>query len=246
MMKQIVVAAGSALAALLIFLVGALVLGPVAARPVLSENPDSTFQRTITVTGEGVVTAKPDSLQAEISVVTLEKNLQEALTENNRKMAAVVAALKELGIADKDIQTARFNVDPEQAPYNGPIIRYRVSNSVQVTIRDLARAGELLDRAIEAGANDIYGVWFSISDPEQPEKQARLQAVEDAMIKARELVETAGAKLGAVLTITTDSYSPRYYGLERMTLPMATDVAVPIEAGELQVKVTMQVVFEIE
>jgi uncharacterized protein YggE len=247
MIKPAAVAAGTALAVLAVFLAGAQVLGPVTVQPTLDRDATNAFQRTITVSGEGTVTAKPDSLQAELGVVTVRPALPESIQENNEKMAAVIAALKELGLADKDIQTARLQIDVERAPYNGPITGYRVSNRVRITIRDLARAGEILDRSVEAGVNDLYGVWFATGDAKQLEQQARLAAVADALSKAREMVEAAGGRLGQVLTISaTNEYRPRYSDFYTLSAPVAERAAVPIEAGELELRVTVQVVFEIE
>ncbi|OGF52887.1 MAG: hypothetical protein A2Z21_04325 [Candidatus Fraserbacteria bacterium RBG_16_55_9] len=246
MLKQATISAGIALAVLAIFLLGDQVLGPAASSALAKKSPDTAFQRTISVMGEGKITAKPDSVQAEIGVTSLRNTLKEAIAENNEKMAAVIAALKGLGIAEKDIQTVRFNVDLERADYNGPITGYRVSNQLHVTIRDLNRAGEILDRVIEAGANDVSGVRFAVSDVGELEKQARLTAIADAMSKAREMVEAVGAKLGSVLTITTASYSPPAY--ERSLVFMASSDAksVPLEPGELQLYTSVQVVFAID
>lgn len=245
MLKQATISAGITLVVLAAFLLGAQVLGPAAPSALTKRSSDNAFQRTISVTGEGTITAKPDSVQAEIGVTSLRNTLKEAIAENNEKMAAVIAALKDLGIADKDIQTVRFNVELERANYNGPITGYRVSNQLHVTIRGLNRAGEILDRAIEAGANDVSGIHFATSNVEELEKQARLAAITDAMSKAREMVEAAGAKLGSVLTITTASYNPPVY--ERSLFMASADVrSVPIEPGESQLRVSVQVVFGIE
>jgi len=244
MLKQMTITAGVALAVLSIFLLGAQVLGPRSANPLI-ESSNADFQRTVTVTGEADINVKPDSLQAEIGVVSLREKLQEAITENNEKMAAVIAALKELGIAEKDIQTVRFDVQPERTDYNGPIVRYRVSNELHVTIRDLSRAADILDRAIQSGANDLSGIRFAASNLEQLEQQARKEAITDAMSKARQMVEAAGGKLGQVLTISTASYNPPMY--DRSVLFGAADVkGVPVEPGELQLKVSVQVVYAIE
>ena len=245
MLKQATISAGITLAVLAIFLLGAQVLGPAAPSTLAKQSPDNAFQRTISVTGEGTITTKPDSVQADIGVTALRNTLGEAIAENNEKMAAVIATLKDLGIAEKDIQTVRFNVELERADYNGPITGYRVSNQLHVTIRDLGRAGEILDRAIEAGANDVSAIHFATSDVAGPEKQARLAAIADAISKAREMVEAAGAKLGSVLTITTTSVNPPAY--ERVMFMASADVkSVPVEAGELQLQTSVQVVFGIE
>ena len=242
MFKQVTLSTGITLAVLAIFLLGAQVMGPGATSSM--KTLDSSFQRTITVTGDGAFTANPDSVEADIGVTSLRDTLQEAIAENNQKMAAAIAALKELGIAEKDIQTVRFDVELERAIYNGPITGYRVSNQLHITIRDLTRAGEVLDRAIEAGANDVSQIHFAANDVAELEKEARQRAIADAMSKAREMVEVTGAKLGSVLTINTLSYNPPL--VARYAVMSADAKSVPLEPGELQLKVSVQVVFAIE
>ncbi len=245
-MKQIALVVASTLAVLMVFMLGTQFPGIGTAQsngP--STNVDESYDRTITVTGEGVVVTKPDALTADIGVVSIQKSLEEALAENSTKMTAVIEALKALGVLEKDIQTSQFNVGIERQDYNGPIIGYRVTNTIHVAIRALDRAGQILDQAVKSGANDIYGVRFTISEQDDLASQARKAAVADAKLKAEELVEAAGSKLGKVLSISIYS-APVFYNDSRLFAAKEAAPSVPLETGELDMTVSVQVTFAIE
>ena len=245
-MKQIALVVASTLAVLMIFMLGTQFPNAGTAQSNGTTHTDDGFDRTITVTGVGVILSKPDTLKADIGVVSIQKSLDEALAENNSKMAAVIAALKALGINEKDIQTSQFNVSIERQDYNGPITGYHVTNTVHVTIRDLDQAGQILDEAVKAGANEIFGISFAISETEDLASQARQAAVADAKRKAEELVGAAGGRLGRVLTISTYN-EPVYYGNAQFSSALRLeDAAVPLEGGELDLTMNVQVVFAIE
>jgi uncharacterized protein YggE len=205
------------------------------------------LNRTITVSGAASAGAKPDIVRATFGVETIQKTLEAALAENNQRMAAVIAKLKELGIADRDIQTVNFSVNVERA-FNqgvpGPITGYRVTNNVRATIRSLDLVGMIIDRAIGAGANTVGSIAFGISEVKTLQSQARAQAVADAQAKAQELAKAAGIQVGQVITIVETGVTVPQ-GTERSAAPVAL-AAVPIEGGELIVSVSVQVVFAIQ
>jgi hypothetical protein len=245
MYKQIALTVGLALALIATFIIGSQFSGTGIAQQTV--NPTNEPNRTISITGEGTISATPDALSANISVVSIERTLNEAIADNNIKMEAVIAALKALGIESKEIQTTQFNVNVEREKWDGPVTGYRVWNQVHVTTTDLDSAGTILDSAIAAGANDVNGVQFIISDREELEREARLAAIADAMSKAEEMVNAAGAQLGNVLTIS--SYSPNrgYQPYEINYRAMESDAApaVPLESGELDLRVSVQLTFAI-
>jgi uncharacterized protein len=162
---------------------------------------------TITVVGEGTVQVEPDMAQATIGVQVSNPNLEEATSMVQERMEAVLAALQAQGIAQQDIQTTNFNIFVEPPP--GPEAQattseptYRVSNDVRVTVRDLNNIGSLLDAAIEAGANNIYGVNFSVTDDSEARAQAREEAFTKAATQALDLACLAGVQLGEVVRIS--------------------------------------------
>ena len=207
--------------------------------------------RSLTVIGEGKASAKPDQAQINLGVETLASTVQEAIKENDGKMAAVLAALKKLGIADKDIQTAHFSVFLEKVPGSEPlggadeVIRYRVSNQVRVTVREARLVGNVIDEAVAAGANNIWGVSFAVADPKPLQAEARAAAIADAKAKALELARLSGVTLGRVISVSeVIGPSP--------VLPVALRAAeglgggAPIEPGELEFTWQLQVVYAIE
>ena len=248
-MKQIALSISLAAVLLLAFFLGSQLPNTGTAQSFGTTQVINEPPRTITVNGSGAVTAAPDALVANVSVVSLETSLDEAIVDNNQKMAAISETLKLLGIDPKDIKTSNFSVYPEREKNRGPIVRYRVTNTLNLMIRDLESAGSILDQAVRAGANEIHGVRFTFSDPYELERQARLNAVEDAMNKATELVEAAGASLGKVLTISSHHSSPLRTEMAVMDFDMSEQAAfsaVPLEPGEMGLNISVSITLSIE
>ncbi|BCX03555.1 MAG: hypothetical protein KatS3mg053_1493 [Candidatus Roseilinea sp.] len=233
---------------------GALAAAVLAAQParantMLQQN-DQPFRRTVTVVGVGRATASPDIARVTLGVDIVNLRLSAALTEANRKTAAIMAALEKAGVEKKDIRTAEFNVFPQQSygPSGpGPITGYRVINTMRVTVRDLDNAGAVLDAAINAGANTIQGLVFTIENVKAIEADAREDAMADAKARAEALASAAGAKVGRVLTISE---------IVSSSSPMPVFAAAPtgeglgggasITPGTQDVTIQVQVTYEIE
>ncbi|MBI1730204.1 SIMPL domain-containing protein [Candidatus Acetothermia bacterium] len=244
-MKKLVPVAAASLGILLIFVLGTQFPGLVSAQSTDMGSTVLSNPRTISVSGTGVAAAKPDQLNAEIGVISVQSSLDEAMAEANGKMAAVIAALRGLGIEDKDIQTSNFTISIERPNYPGPITGYQVSNTLHVTIRDLSVAGNAMDQAVKAGANDVYRVAFAVSDTAMLATQARQSAVADAMSTAREIASAAGVQLGRVLTITTyDSQASNSF--DQRLVYDASSSSVPVQPGELNFNANVQVIVEIK
>ncbi|HEY64145.1 MAG TPA: SIMPL domain-containing protein [Caldilineae bacterium] len=221
----------------------------------------SDVQRTITVVGQGVVRVDPDVARAQIGVEVLAPTVKEAVAQNQELMTAVLEALQEAGVDAKDIRTSNYSIRFEREPYmprpavpegaEGPTApqgRYRVSNMVQVTIRDLEEVAAVLDAAIEAGANNIWGVSFGVEDTAaEAESEARAKAMENAREKAAELAELAGVELGDVISVSELVSGPGYpiIGVMEAAAP-AFGGAGPISPGELTFRAQLQVVFAIK
>lgn len=174
-----------------------------SAVPIASE----TERRTIVVAGEGRVIVQPDLAQFDIGVETLEPAIAEAVANNAAVLEQVLASLRAHGVSDADIRTASYHIYPERDYERGglaPIIGYRVTNLVQVTVRDLEQAGALLEAATEAGANQIYGVTFAVNpEAEQAaEREARAKATAVLRAHAEELATLYGAELGELITVS--------------------------------------------
>jgi len=207
---------------------------------------------TITVVGEGKVRIKPDIARAQIGVEVLMDSVKAASEANKERLEAVLAALEGQGIAAADIQTSGFSVYAERFGYDGPLpddqTNYRVSNNVNVIVRDLDTLGTVLDAAIEAGANNIYGVEFSLEDPSIIESAARESAVADAQAKAEELAGLTNTTVGTVVSISEvignggGFYSSNFAEAAR---GMGGGGSTPVSPGELELIMQLQITYAI-
>ena len=208
----------------------ALLATPVAAQAA----GDGPPQRLITITGSGEVSAAPDQAELSAGVVSQARTAAAALADNSRKMNAVFAAIRKLGVPDKAIQTSNFSVSPQYPPYNSKeerrITGYQVSNTVTVKLDDLKKLGPALDALVSAGANQINNVGFSIRDPKPLLAKAREAAVKDATEEARTYASAAGVSLGPIQSISESGGT----GPRPMIRAMAMEAAAPppIAAGE--------------
>jgi len=209
---------------------------------------DEPDKRTISLSATGAVKTTPDKVDITTGVTTEGQTAREALDKNTQAMAKVVAGLKEAGIEAKDIQTTNFSVSPVyeqrkegQAAF---ITGYRVSNQVHITVHDTGKLGDILDKVVSLGANDVGSISFGVSEPEALKDEARKQAMRNAIADAKLYAEAAGVELGPVLSITEEDggYEPRY---AEAAAPMAMAKDVPIEAGTATVKVTIRVTWEL-
>ena len=210
----------------------------------------------ISVVGEASVNVAPDLAMIDLAVVREADTARQALSQNNEAMEKVIAALKESGIASKDLQTSGLSIQPKYQYYRPKqgqeqrppkIVGYRVSNNLSVRIRDLAKVGEVLDKSVTLGVNSGGHIRFGNDDPSSHIAKARSKAMGDAIDKATTLLKAAGAKLGPIVTISEHSSQPRPVPMARgKMMAEAMDAsAVPIEAGESSYSVNVSVSWEI-
>ncbi len=207
--------------------------------------------RTIIVHGSGKASATPDQVTVTLGVETNAKTAQAALKDNNTKADELIKLLKAAGIDAKDIQTNQLSASPQYDNTGRKLSSYQVTNTVTVTIKNLGKAGEIIDQAA-ASAGDairIQSVSFSLSD-ESPAmasslKTARANAVADARLQAEQLASAAGVKLGALRTISAGNVSapPVFLGRTRQADFAAKDV--PLEAGSQQITADVDLVFDL-
>lgn len=196
-------------------------------------------------TGTGRVRARPDTATVALGTEARAVSLTDASVQVDRTMRDIVARLKGLGVRDADVQTASYRIDPiAEAPtpsvLGARIVGYRVANVVHVRTRDVAALGRLVDAAVAAGATVVRDLHFAVDDARPAEAQARALAVQNAHEQARQLAAAAGVRLGRPLAI---SEAPPARPVARMTL---TTAAGPIEPGELDIAVTVEIRFAIE
>jgi uncharacterized protein YggE len=205
----------------------------------------------IIVSGQGAVAVAPDMAQLALTVTTEATTAREALTNNSATMTKVLKAMGAMGIAERDLQTANFSIQPRRThpsrqgsePAEEPrIIGYTVRNGLNVRVRDLKKLGEVLDASVTLGVNEGGGIRFTNDDPSDAIAKARVKAVEDALAKAKTLADAAGVKLGGVLEISEQSGTPRPMSMARAEMAMDyAPNAVPIAAGENTYKVAVNV-----
>lgn len=231
---------------------GLFVLANSAPRAVEAQDQPVTtpaLPRTITVVGEGTVAVEPDVATVQIGVDMTADTADEARAEVAKVMNAIQASLAQLKIAKQDIQTSGFSIyverpaKPDGTPSDQVI--YHVNNSVSVNIRDLSKVGDVLEAAIAAGANNIYGVNFSVDNPDQVMGEARSKAAEDARARAEELAALHGLTVGEVISIS-EVIDGNAVPLESINARFAAGGGVgQIAPGELEMTARLQVVYAI-
>jgi uncharacterized protein len=180
---------------------------PALAQPPL---PAPSSLPSITVVGEAQVQVAPDLVRIEAGVSNMARSAQSASEAGNLAIGKVLLELKNAGIDGKDIQTSRLSLQPQYAsnrPGPSEITGYLASNIVTVRLREVSRTAAVVDTLVGAGANEIRGISFSVSDASNRLDEARGQAIADARRKAEIYARAAGVTLGAPLTIAEDTHS---------------------------------------
>ena len=225
----------------------------ITACGVLTPAGSEASTRTMNVSGTGTVELSPDIALVNIGVRSQSPDVAEALEENNSTAEAIMQQLMDLGIESDDIQTRNFNVFPQQERQPGPEGEleetqiFVVENTVSVIVRDLDALGEVLTAVIQEGANTIHGVRFDVEDREAAYAEARGLAIEDARAQAQAIAESAEISLGAIHAISINENGGPM-PVERavaMEAPQGGG-AVPISGGQLTIRVTANLTYEIE
>jgi uncharacterized protein YggE len=196
----------------------------------------------ITVTGTGSVRAAPDRAEFSFGVETQGQTGDEALAKNNTVVQKVIDAIKAAGVAAGDIQTQQVSVYPRYSSDGQQIVGFTATNSVSVKIRDVSKAGAVVDAAVKAGANQVYGPTFSIGDQSALYRNALDDAYADARSKAEALADITGVSLGQVINVVEGGLFP---------IPLAGGgaaedaAAPPIEPGLQEIQASLTVTFAI-
>jgi uncharacterized protein len=212
---------------------------------------DVNNDRWIEITGEGAVSAAPDFARVTLGVATAGKDAGEAMAGNAKAASALVALIKSEGVAPADIRTSAMSISPIfSQPSSGQtrepaITGYSVSNDVTVIVRDIPRLGPLIDKAVAAGANTIYGIAYGQNDPDALLDKARPLAVADARRKAEIYANAGGAKIGRLMELTEQSGGQPPVAFATRAYVPSPRTATPIEAGEDKLTVTISARFEL-
>jgi uncharacterized protein YggE len=223
----------------------------------------------LSVVGVGEVKSKPDIARATLGIEVRADTADAATAQANQQMTAVVNALKAAGVADKDLRTNEFSVSYERDYTPPPVVvqvpaagkkgeptvvpaaaaepkgNYRVSNTVEVTVRDVAKTSAVLSAATSAGANNVWGVNFDIENKDPLHAKAREEAIAKAKANAQQIASLSGVELGRIVTIDDQAddgqVAPRMYAMKAA----ADSASVPVESGELTVRHQVRLVYDL-
>jgi uncharacterized protein len=195
----------------------------------------------ITVLGTGSANLTPDRASFGFGAVSQATTANAALAASSQSVARVIAALKKAGVAQADIQTSEVSISPRMNDKGDQIVGYTASNTVTATIKKIGDAGDVVDAAVGAGANQVYGPNLLASDQDAAYRNALKGAVADARAKAETLAAASGASLGKITAVVEG-------GGVAPPMPLAAgakDSTVPIEPGTQRIEATVSVTFAI-
>lgn len=218
--------------------------GPVAGAPT-----DTTpAAHTITVSANGKVTVVPDVARLYLGVTITRPTVKAARADAAQAMTGIIAAVKAQGVADKDIQTTNLSLNPQYGNGSAPkVVGYQISEQIEITVRDLDKAGDVVDAATAKGATDVNGISFDFADPVKVQNDARAAAVAAARTSAQAMAGAANVTLGAVISITDSTPpAPIFYGYGAMKAVPSADLATPVQPGTQDLTASVTVVFQID
>jgi uncharacterized protein len=224
------------------------------ARPAFAEDAVlvKPAERTITISTTGMVQVIPDEVTVTLGVRTEAQTAKAALEANSAAMRPIIDALKDAGVEDKDIQTSNFSIQPAyDYSQNGKppkLIGHTVSNLVHIKLRDTKRLGDVLDKVVALGSNEVSTIEFSSSKAEAMRDEARKKAVENAKRMADTYVKAAGVELGQVLSISEGEVEqgPRPMPMRAAVAKASSGGPPPIEAGEQSLEAQVTIVWAIK
>jgi len=231
------------------------VIAPVCAPPAHAyerEVLDVHVDRWVEVSGEASVRVAPDFARVTLGVTTTGKDAREAVSANAKAVNSLISMLRDDRVAASDIQTSNLSITPEfsnprsSSPNERSIAGYNVNDTVTVTVRDVPRLGSLIDKAVGAGANTMYGIAYGENDPSALLDKARPLAVADARRKAEIYASAGGARVGRLMQLTEQTGAqPMQFARGAYVQSAAGAAPTPIEAGEDRLTVSVTALFEL-
>ncbi len=222
----------------------------VVAAGVKSFNIATPEQKFISVSGSASIFVVPDTASISVGVLTSAKTAGEASAKNAAAMTAVIGALKNLGLTDAEIRTSFLSIQPEYnfsagTPSIQTISGYSASNNVQVTTKSLEKLSNIVDKSVAAGANQVGGISFTVSEEKQKQVSNELlaNAIKDAQTKANNLAQSLNVRIAGVRTASiSEPGFPQPFSIVAQGLGTAT----PIQPGETRVTLSVQITYTIE
>lgn len=222
-----------------------------------ADDATATKPGVITVSAEGMTAIAPDMAVISLTVLREAETAREALDANNAAMNEVLSAMKEEGIAERDLQTGGFSIQPRwvypdsnTTPREAPsIVGYQVQNTLTVRVRNLDRLGAILDTSVSLGVNQGGNIVFTNDDQESIRDQARVDAISRARAKAAQMTEALGVGLGRITEISENQRSGQPVPMMRAEMAAMSAKgadSVPVASGESEYRVTVSVTWEID
>jgi len=211
-----------------------------------TRRPNEPQTGTIVVAGIGRVAVQPDVADLRLGVAVARPTVAAARTEAAATMEAILAAVRGAGVERRDIRTTVLSVQPryDYRDNQAPVLTgYELSNVVEVTLRDLARVGDVVDSSLQAGATSLDSLSFRLAEPEPAEREARLLAMAAARARADVLAQAAGLEIVGVSDIVEADASPPPMPRMKADRMMLADAATPVEAGSMEVVVVVTVTY---
>jgi len=218
-------------------------LGFVFGRSGHDEGGSTANPRAITVNGSGKVSSVPDEADFALGVSANAKTAKAATSANAELMTKVIAALKSKGVDSADIQTSQVSIYPNTSPNGSTVLGYTVTNSVNVTIRNLDQAGATIDAAVNVGANQVSGPTLTPSGQEKLYRDALQAAIADARLRAEAIATAAHRKLGALRSASETSSSPIAFASAKDST--AGGAPTPIEPGKVETDANVTATFDL-
>ena len=218
----------------------------VVASPAALPQSTANFTPGVFASGDAKVSAKPDTAFLMVGVESLKSTAATAQIDLATKAARLIAKAKALGIADKDISTSGYSVNPNYVGSNSTIDGYRASEQIQLKWHTVDTAGTAVDALVQSGGATNVNVGFGLANPKLAQAQARALAIADAKTKAQAMADAAGVRLGQVMRVSDiSSYgsTPMYGAAFDVRAGAAAPTQLPV--GELDVQVTVEVDFSI-
>lgn len=220
----------------------------VVAAPAALPQSTATFTPGVFASGDAKVSLKPDIAFLMVGVDSLKPTAAAAQGDLATKASKLIARAKALGIADKDISTSGYSVNPNYVGSNSSIDGYRASEQIMLKWHNVDSAGTALDALVKSGGATNVSVGFGLANPKTAQAQARALAIADAKTKAQAMADAAGVRLGQVMRVSDlSSYggTPLYgsFDYAKGAAPSATPTQIPV--GEMDVQVTVEVDFTI-
>lgn len=210
-----------------------------------ASTPDGTL---LSISAQGKASRVPDVATLSTGVVTQADDVSAALRANTERMNKLMAAVRDAGIAEKDIQTSGLNVNPQYRPdgKSPEITGYQVNNTVNLKVRDVANLGKVFDALVASGANQINGPSFEIDQPDEVYNEARRKALRAAQERARMYADSAGMRVRRIVSISEGGgFTPPPRPMMRM-VAMDHAESSPVSPGESTLNANLDVIFELE